>query len=141
MDAEDADGVQLCHNASQAMPWFIGHFPPVFMEDGKEDFLHWCRRFEVTVEATADFDHDKLAKLLPTCLGGTALLCSYWDSLPSDAKKDYRLVKEKLKGAFGQTIYLSTFQSYVNARTRLPGEALQVFAADISRLVDEAFFG
>ena len=68
MDAEDADGVQLCHNASQAMPWFIGHFPPVFMGNGKEDFLHWCRQFEVTVEASTDFDNDKLAKILSTCL-------------------------------------------------------------------------
>ena len=40
---------------------------------------------------------------------------------------------------FGQTAYLSTFQSYINARTRLPGEALPVFAAEISRLVEEAF--
>ncbi|XP_034563707.1 uncharacterized protein LOC117829958 isoform X2 [Notolabrus celidotus] len=31
------------------------------------------------------------------------------------------------------------FESYINARTRLPGEALPVFAAEISRLVEEAF--
>ncbi|KAI3352140.1 hypothetical protein L3Q82_020952 [Scortum barcoo] len=30
-------------------------------------------------------------------------------------------------------------KSYINARTRLPGEALPVFAAEISRLVEEAF--
>ncbi|RXN16718.1 Disks large [Labeo rohita] len=44
-----------------------------------------------------------------------------------------------MKEVFGKLVYLSTFQSYVNARTRLPGEALQVFAAEISHLVDEAF--
>ncbi len=122
---------------SQAVQRFNGHFPPLFLGDGKEDFLHWCRRFEVTVEASADFDNARLAKFLPTCLGGTAF--TYWDSLPSDIKKDYKQVKEKIKAVFGKRAYLSTFQSYVNARTRLPGEALQVFAAEISHLVDEAF--
>lgn len=48
-------------------------------------------------------------------------------------------VKEKLKAVFGQTAHLSTFQSYVNALTRLPGEALPVFAAEISHLVEETF--
>lgn len=124
-------------SSSHAVQRFNGHFPPIFLGDGKEDFLHWCRRFEVTVEASADFDNARLAKFLPTCLGGTAF--NYWDSLPSDIKKDYKQVKEKMKAVFGKRVYLSTFQSYVNARTRLPGEALQVFAAEISHLVDEAF--
>lgn len=72
---------------------------------------------------------------MPTCLGGTTF--NYWDSLPSDIKKDYKQVKEKMKAVFGKRVYLSTFQSYVNPRTRLPGKALQVFAAEISQLVDE----
>lgn len=62
------------------------------MENGKEDFSKWCRRFEVTVEATLNYDEDSLAKLLPHT----------WVVLP---------VKDKL--------------------TRLPGEALPVFAAEI----------
>ncbi|RXN13088.1 regulator of microtubule dynamics 1 isoform X1 [Labeo rohita] len=131
--ARDLPGTSSSHVVQR----FNGHFPPIFLGDGKEDFLHWCRRFEVTVEATADFDNVKLAKFLPTCLGGTAF--SYWDSLPNDIKKDYKQVKDKMKEVFGKRVYLSTFQSYVNARTRLPGEALQVFAAEISHLVDEAF--
>ncbi len=114
-----------------------GDFPHIFMGDGKEDFSKWCRRFEVAVEAAPNYDEDSLAKLLPTRLGGAAF--SYWDSLPDAVKSDYDAVKEKLKTVFGQTAYLSTFQSYVNARTRLPGEALPVFAAEISRLVEEAF--
>ncbi len=89
------------------------------------------------MEASAYFDNGRLAKFLPTCLGGTAF--TYWDSLPSDIKKDYKQLKEKINAVFGKRAYLSTFQSYVNARTRLPGEALQVFAAEISHLVDEAF--
>lgn len=114
-----------------------GDFPHVFMGDGKEDFSRWCRRFEVAVEANPNYDDDSLAKLLPTRLGGAAF--SYWDSLPNATKTDYNAVKDKLKVVFGQTAYLSTFQSYVNARSRLPGEALPVFAAEISRLVEEAF--
>lgn len=125
--------------SSHVMPQYCkGDFPHAFMGDGKEDFSKWCRRFEVTVEATPNYDdEDSLAKLLPTRLGGAAF--SYWDSLPDATKSDYTAVKEKLKAVFGQTAYLSTFQSYVNARTRLPGEALPVFAAEICRLVEEAF--
>ncbi len=137
-EADSARDLSVASNVtSQAVQRFNGHFPPIFLGDGKEDFLHWCRRFEVSVEASADFDNARFAKFLPTCLGGTAF--TYWDSLPSDIKKDYKQVKEKIKAVFGKRAYLSTFQSYVNARTRLPGEALQVFAAEISHLVDEAF--
>lgn len=39
-----------------------------FMGDGKEDFLKWCRRFEVTV-AAPNFVENSLANLLPTRLG------------------------------------------------------------------------
>ncbi len=78
-----------------------------------------------------------MAKLLPTHLGGAAF--SYWDSLPDRTKCNYTAVKDKLKTVFGQTAYMSTFQSYINACTRLPGEALPVFAAEISRLVEETF--
>ena len=98
IDAEDADGVQPLHNTSQAMLRFTGHFPPIFLGDGKEDFLHWCKRFEVTVEAGMDFDNDKLAKLLLTCLGGTAF--SYWDSLPSDRKKRLQTGEREVERTF-----------------------------------------
>ena len=101
------------------------------------DFSRWCRHFEVAVEATPNYDEDSLDKLLPTRLGGAAF--SYWDSLSDATKADCTTVKEKLKAVFGKTAYQSTFQSYVNARTHLPGEALSVFAAEISHQLEEAF--
>lgn len=116
----------------------VNDFPHVFKGDGKEDFSVWSRRLEVAVEATPNYDEDSLAKLLPTRLGGAAF--SYWDSLSERIKRNYAAIKDKLKSVFGQTAYLSTFQSYINrTRTRLPGEALPLFAAEISRLVEEAF--
>lgn len=124
--------------SSHVLPqYWKGDFPHVFMGDGKEDFSKWCRRFEVSVEANPNSDEDSFVKLLPTRLGAAAL--SYWDSLPDTTQCDYTAVKEKLKAVFGHTAYLCTFQSDVNARTRLPAEALPVFAAEISRLVEEAF--
>ena len=124
--------------ASHAMSQYCKEdFPHILMGDGQGDFSRWCRRFEVAVEATPNYDEDSLAKLLPTRLGGAAF--SYWDSLSDATKADYTTVKETFKAVFGQTAYLSTFQSYVNARTHLPGEALPVFAAEISHLVEEAF--
>lgn len=91
----------------------------------------------MTVAADPDTTEDSLVKLLPRCLGGAAF--SYWDSLSNAVKADYSATKDKLKSVFGQTAYLSTFQSYINARSRLPCEALPVFAAEICRLVEEAF--
>lgn len=67
-------------------------------------------------------------KLLPIHQGGAAF--GYWDSLPDAAKSNYDTVKANLKTVVGQAAYLSTFQTYVNAHTRLPSGALPVFAAD-----------
>lgn len=99
---------------SHVTPRFAGHFPPIILGNGKDHFLHWDRRFEVIVEAGTDADNGRLANLLPTCLGGTAF--SYWDSLPADIKLDYKQAKDKMK-VFGKQVYLSMFQSYVNAHT------------------------
>lgn len=132
----------MANNFWNELPFHSGTcaIPPyrqIFMGDGKEDFSRWCRRFEVSVSANPDTDDNSLAKILPTCLGGAAF--SYWDSLPEAIKSDFTATKEKLKSVFGQTAYLSTFQSYINARSRNQGEALPVFAAEIARLVDDAF--
>lgn len=42
---------------------------------------------------------------LPTFLRGF----SYWDSLPSNIKKDYRQEKDKMKEVIGKQLYQSTF--------------------------------
>ena len=52
-------------------------------------------------------------------------------------KDVYDKVKSELKSVFVH--HHTKFQSCINARPRLPGEALEVFAADITRLVHEAF--
>ena len=116
---------------------FKFELPPCFLGDGKEDFLQWCRRLEVAVNAYPNLDNAYLATILPTRLGGAAF--SFWDSLPDHVKDNYAEVKDRMKGVFGQKHFLTTFQSYVNARPRLPNEALEVYAAEITRLVLEAF--
>lgn len=78
-----------------------------------------------------------LINLLPTRLDGAAFLL--WDSLPPGVQCDYEAVKERLKEAFGQKQFLMYFQTYVCARSRQSNESLEVYAADISRLVVEAF--
>ena len=62
-----------------------------------------------------------------------------WDSLPSTVQTDYDAVKEKLKEAFGQKQFMDRFKASLSARPRTPGESLDVFAAETSRLVHEAF--
>ncbi|KAK7926034.1 hypothetical protein WMY93_008344 [Mugilogobius chulae] len=114
--------------------------PPRFKGDGTESFSSWARRFEVAVEAMTAPDKDYsavMSSVLPTRLTDAAFL--FWDSLPPATKKDYHSVKEKLEKVFGPKYSLPFFQTHVNARPRQPGESLDVYSADITRLVLEAF--
>ena len=111
--------------------------PPHFLGSGNEDFMQWCRRMEVALDASPNGAGADLAKLLPSRLGGAAF--SFWDSLPLDVKADYAATKKRMKEVFGQRQFIVNFQSFVNARPRYPGEALEVYAAELTRLVSEAF--
>ena len=113
--------------------------PPACKGDGTESFTSLSRRFEVAVQAMSSTDTDLstvMASVLPTRLADAAFL--YWDSLPASTQRDYDSVKEKLKDVFGPKYSLSFFQTHVNARPRKPGESLDVYSADITRLVLEA---
>lgn len=114
--------------------------PAPFNGDGKQSFLSWTRQLEVAVKAliqdTADYDYE-LVRILPTRLGQAAFLL--WDSFPAAVKSDYAAVKERLNEAFGQKQFMDRFKANLNARLRAPNESLEVYAADISRLVQEAF--
>lgn len=114
--------------------------PPPFKGDGTESFSSWARRLEVAVQALTAPDTDYsavMSSILPTRLTDAAFL--YWDSLPAVTKKDYDSVKGKLREVFGPRYSLHFFQTHVNARPRQPGETLDVYSADITRLVLEAF--
>uniref|UniRef100_A0AAV2LUH3 Retrotransposon gag domain-containing protein n=1 Tax=Knipowitschia caucasica TaxID=637954 RepID=A0AAV2LUH3_KNICA len=104
--------------------------PPLFAGDGSQSFLGWVRQLEVAIQATvgtgSDCDEELSAFLL-------------WDSLPDRVKHDYSAVKEKLAGAFGQRQFMDRFRATLSARPRAAGESLEVYAADVSRLVAEAF--
>ncbi|PIK43002.1 Retrovirus-related Pol polyprotein from transposon [Apostichopus japonicus] len=110
--------------------------PPPFLGTGSEDFSQWCRRFEIALQANNVSPQD-VPRLLPSRLAGGAFC--YWDSLSQGIKNDFSLVKEKLKDVFGQRQHKATFQAFINARPRYPGEAIQVYAAELTRLVADAF--
>ncbi len=78
-----------------------------------------------------------LAAILPTRLSGDAL--AYWLSLSPDIQQNYELCVAALNDVFGRKQFLLHFQTFVNARPRMPKEPLEVFAAEITRLVLEAF--
>lgn len=82
-------------------------------------------------------DKPQLAKVLPSRLAGAAF--SYWDSLSDDIKADYDTTCSKLAAVFDQKQLLRTFQTYLNARPRLSNEPLEVYAAELTRLVHQAF--
>ncbi|XP_051902239.1 uncharacterized protein LOC127587812 [Hippocampus zosterae] len=115
--------------------------PPAFKGDGTVSFTSWSRRFEVSMQAMynrpAAEMSSVLASVLPTKLAEAAFL--YWDSLSPAVKEDYKAVKKRLQDVFGPSLSLPFFQTHINARPRKPGESLEVYSADVTRLVMEAF--
>ncbi|KAJ8030574.1 hypothetical protein HOLleu_27029 [Holothuria leucospilota] len=80
----DADIVSD-NNMAQPQPQLSGfkvELPPHFLGSGNEDFMQWCRRMEVALDAAPNGVGADLAKLLPSRLGGAAF--SFWDSLPPE---------------------------------------------------------
>ncbi|KAK7902207.1 hypothetical protein WMY93_018976 [Mugilogobius chulae] len=115
--------------------------PPLFSGEDNENFSCWSRQYEVAVRALvagtgADYEYE-LARILPTRLAKAAFLL--WDSLPAAIQADYSAVKERLQEAFRQRHFLDCFRANLAARRRAPGESLDVFAADVGKLVQEAF--
>lgn len=116
--------------------------PPPFSGDEKQSFLCWARQFEVAVRALTEGDgaasyNYELTRILPTRLSNAAFLL--WDSLPHTVQADYTAAKDRLKEAFGQRQFIDRFRASLSARPRAPRESLEVYAAEISRLMDEAF--
>ena len=115
--------------------------PPPFHNDGRESFQLWARRYEVIQEARyKDSGVDMntvLAAELPTRLPPELFIV--WDNLPQETQDSYTEAKKHLQTAFGQKDVIASFQTFPNARHRLPNEAMEVYAADVCRLVKEAF--
>lgn len=137
-DEHEAAAVQRDRHVADAanphLPFKID-LPHPFSGDGTEPFSAWIQRFEVALNVSAVF-LDK-AKLLPVKLTGPAF--AYWQSLSSEVKADYELTKASLTTVFGRTTFLATFQTFLNARPRKPQEPLEVYAAELTNLVTEAF--
>ena len=107
------------------MSTFRLDLPEVFTgEDGK-NFGQWVRRLEVAAEVLPQ--SDKLHLILPSRLAGAAF--TVWESIPASEQKDYSLVKKKLAAVFGNTNYLTTFKSCIDARKRQRNESLEVFCS------------
>lgn len=116
--------------------------PPFSGEDDRQSFSCWARQLEVAVRALVEGDGEtvlqhELVRILPTRLSKAAFLL--WDSLPVTVQSDYKAVKERLKEAFGHKQYLDRFRANLAARPRAAHESLVVYAAEINRLVLEAF--
>ncbi|MGL6013297.1 MAG: hypothetical protein ACRC0J_17600, partial [Shewanella oncorhynchi] len=92
---------------------------------------------ELAVKACADGQTQNLAAILPTRLSGDAL--AYWLSLSPETQQNYEQCVTALNDVFGRKQFMLHFQTFVNARPRMPKEPLEVFAAEITRLVFEAF--
>ncbi len=78
-----------------------------------------------------------LAAELPTRLPPELFIV--WDNFPSEIQHSFKAVKKELQEAFGQKDLIASFQTFPNSHHKLPIEPMDVYAADICRLVKEAF--
>ena len=115
--------------------------PPPFRNDGSESFQLWARRYEVIQEAryrdTGVNLDAVMATELPTKLPPELFIV--WDNLPSATRRSFAATKRELQDTFGRTDIIASFQAFTNSRSRKPNEAMEVYAADVCRLVKEAF--
>ena len=118
------------------MAMFRLELPETFSGDEGQDFHQWVKRFEVAVDSV-DSSSAQKHSILPSRLSGSAF--TVWENIPESDKKDFEKVKTVLSEVFGRTTYLTNFRSCITARSRLPLEPIEVFAAAISTLVGEAF--
>ena len=124
-------------SSTSQLHYFKTDLPAPFSGDGTEDFTLWCRRLEVAINVSPHENKPQLAALLPAKLSGNAF--TLWDILSNDVKDDYDRVKSTLSSVFVQHQSIHRFQTCMNARPRFPNEPLEVFAAEIARLCQEAF--
>lgn len=136
---ENAHDLTQRDTSTRTVVHYRVELPPCFHGDGKdkESFSLWKTRLELAIKACADGQSLDVATILPTRLSGDAL--AYWLSLPPAVQQDYEDCTAKLNDVFGRKEFLLHFQTFVNARQRLPKESLEVYAAEITRLVLEAF--
>ncbi len=113
--------------------------PPPFSGDEKQSFLCWAQQFEVAVRALTEGDGAGSYNYELDSTDAAEQRFLLWDSLPHTVQADYTAAKERLKEAFGQLQFMDRFRASLSARPRAPRESLEVYAAEISRLVDEAF--
>lgn len=137
-NATAAQGTDQERNIRRIIHYKV-ELPPCFHGDGKDkdSFSLWKARLELTVKACCDNPQQDLATILPTRLSGDAL--AYWLSLKEAQKKDYDTSIMKLNEVFGRKPFLLHFQTFVNVRQQLIKEPLEVYAAEVTRLVLEAF--
>lgn len=50
-------------------------------------------------------------------------------------RSDYNVFKPLMRQVFRKNEFIATFQTYINARPRFPNEPLEVYQAELSRLV------
>ena len=135
--AAPSNSLRTAASASVTQPLvpFRIELPAPFTGEGVEPFSSWIQRFEVALDvSTAQLDKPKL---LAARLSGPAF--AYWQSLPALVKSNYEQAKARLSAVFGRTSFLATFQTHLTARPRKPQEPLEVYAADLTNLVAEAF--
>lgn len=92
---------------------------------------------EQSVKACSDGQNLDVATILPTRLSGDAL--AYLLSVPQDVQKYYEGCTAKFIDVFGRKQFLLHFKMFVNVTQCLPKELLEVYAAEIKRLVQEEF--
>ena len=114
--------------------------PEVFSGQPGEDIGEYLERLENSVRPLAPDEealYTQLAALLPQRLTGAAY--KVYKSFDQEMKEDFPAARERLCAIFHNQDFLRAFRDSLTARPRLAGENIDVYVADLTNLVTQAF--
>ena len=105
----------------------VGYAEAIPQFNGNGNFSEWIRKLELVARSQAIKDPENF---LPLFLTGRAF--TVYESLSQRSKDDYEEIKHALTRAFS----IDCFRAYENfaARKLLPGEEVELYLADLTRL-------
>ena len=100
------------------------------------DIDDYLEHFEICALANG-WDQERKALIVATCLKGEAL--EVFKTVDSEERKDYEIMKGKLRSAFRADDFKYTALNEFHARTMFPSETPQKYLFELKSLINKAF--
>ncbi|GBN30040.1 hypothetical protein AVEN_175415-1 [Araneus ventricosus] len=131
--------LQTRPNKFPANPEFMYSRPAVkpLTFDGLTSWTVFKTQFDV-VSSTNGWTYFVKASQLVASLRGSA--AEVLQGIPADKLTDLTTIEKALESRFGHSHLTQFYRTELNSRQQMPGESLQVLAADVERLMSLAYF-